>query len=329
MQSLLENINHLKKDDRCHQTIKFLYDYCFRIAIKSVTRKYGSDRHIFTCGDLTLDSIATDALTPLFIRSSDKDPIGLRRSLHLWENPIENENHADFFLHKVVWNRINQHITKILKENDPFFKKIHSSLRYYIDKNELNKISYFATIFVTDKNVKEINGNVISSEAFESLPEHLFLSKYEDILTNLLSYLEIETDFFPAIPLNALVRKIKFINRIEFESSTALETSDYIVDKLEIEAIIDKAYSIVCENLDRPNKKNSKLSPKIIHAFKSSLKNISNDMKDGGTSRGLYEYFSDHIDNPSKKEFYEKYHPQLNYLVSILKKCISDEIIEK
>lgn len=329
MSSLLKNIDSLRQNDRCHQTIKYLYEYCFRIALKSITKKYGSERHIFSSSELTFESLATDALAPLFTRSSDDEPIGLLRSLLLWESPVETDENADFFLHKVVWNRIAQHITRMLKETDPLFKKIHSSLKYYIDKNEFNKLTYFGTVYITEKNITTITSNVIHGETFENLPDYLFFYKYEEMLSNLITHLEVETDFFPAIPLNALVRKLKFINRSDFESSTCTSSYDYIQDKLEIETIIENAYLKTCENLDRPNKKNSKLDKNVIIAFKSVLKDVTHDMKNGGMSRGLFEYFSFYMKDLTKEEFYANYHPQLNYLISLFKKSIADQITEK
>ena len=55
----------------------------------------------------------------------------------------------------------------------------------------------------------------ISRQEFEEIPAHLFSDK-KKLIPNLLDFLETETKFVPAIPLNDLVYKLKQINLSEY-----------------------------------------------------------------------------------------------------------------
>jgi hypothetical protein len=89
--------------------------------LKTITKKYSAGNHIFINNETTIENIAADAIAPLFSCNGTDNIIGIKKSLEQWEKPIENEAGADFFIHKVVWSRIAQHITKLLKETDPVF----------------------------------------------------------------------------------------------------------------------------------------------------------------------------------------------------------------
>jgi len=83
--------------------------------------------------------IAIDAVTPLFLKNNRTGLLGLQTSLLNWNTTLETEEQAQFFLHKVVWNRIEQHLSGLLKEADPVFARILKTLYYHINENEIGR----------------------------------------------------------------------------------------------------------------------------------------------------------------------------------------------
>ena len=326
MPSIFEYITLLKQNDTSNRTIGYIYNKCLRIAITTVAKKYPDTCRKLYNIDSTFEGIASDAIIPLFTSNNPGEPIGLLKSLQLWEKPIEKDEDADFFIHKVVWNRVAQHITRMLKESDPFFKKIHSSLKHYIDKNNYNKLSYFGIVFITETHNKAIVGQVISNEETENLPDTLFYCKYDKILENVFMFIEKETDYFSAIPLNALIRRLKSIKWNEHMDLNGVTAQPHFEDKMDINSIVASSLKHIYKNLDQSYSKGLRIDEKLLNAYKSTLKDIAEDLKNGGISRGLYEYLNFYMNDLSKDEFYKGYHSQLNYLIMQLKKTIAERI---
>ena len=41
-----------------------------------------------------------------------------------WNDSIDSEGSANYFLSRIIWRRVDQTVTKLYKENDPVFDKI-------------------------------------------------------------------------------------------------------------------------------------------------------------------------------------------------------------
>lgn len=136
-------------------------------------------------------------------------------------------------MNKVVANRVDQHISHLLKEQDPFFAKIFDSVNYLIRKGGYKKISCFGRRCIVHQECAEINSKVIDQESFENLPFTLFLN-IKTLLPDILKYLEMETDFFPAIPINALVTRIRSLNASDFLVIDTINDSSSNIDADEI-----------------------------------------------------------------------------------------------
>jgi len=263
MPGTLDYINLLKQNDVSHRTIGYLYNRCLRIAITTLAKRYSVTNHTFLNVDTSIESIASDALISLFICSKPGEPINLLKSITNWEKPLENEEDAEFLVHKIVWKRIAQHVTVLLKEADPFFKKIHSSLKHYIEKNDYNRITYFGIIYITEAQNKKIVGKVISSDEMEKLPDELFYCKHEEIFSNAFRYIENNTDFFPAVPLNALIRKLKYIKWNEHIVPVELSSLPYFEEKMDINTIVANSLNQIYRNLDESYSKSIKIDRKL------------------------------------------------------------------
>jgi hypothetical protein len=322
----LECIESLRQNNTSHLLITSLYNTCYKIAMATLAQRYSRQSCIFLNSDNSYESVASDAITPLFISNKPNEPIGIQRSVLQWDGSITNEAQADFFIHKIVWNRVAQHITKLLKETDPFFKKIHSSLKRFIDKNNYNRIPYLGIMFITESHNKKILNRIISNEEIENLPCNLFFGKYDDVFKKLFNYIENDTDYFPAIPLNALIRKLKSLNRKEYFNPLLNIPTPSFEEGFDIDCIIEDSLTQVYDTIEKFYSKSSKIDENISKAYKSALRDMAEDMKCGKTNKSLFDYLRFYMSSLTNNEFYNTYHSQLNYLKIQLKKAVTDKI---
>jgi|GEM_PF-2770661 hypothetical protein len=326
MPTVLESLDLIKKNLITPQTISFLYGNCYKIAYAAVSKKYGQTSHSFFTGDTAIENIATDAIAPLFLSAKPNEPISLYKSLIQWSTPINTEAEAEFFLIKIVTNRVAQHITKLLKDTDPVFKKIHGSLKHFADKNGYNRIYFLGVLYITLPADKEIFGPLIPSEILESLPINLFSAKLDKVLENLFHYIDKETDYFPAIPINAIVRKIKLLIGNEFLSPWVEATYPNYEEQIDIEKLIDRCLSKVYKGINELYSYKVRLNDEMLDAYRSVLRDISIDLQNGGINRGIFDYFNNYFADITKDQFYERHYSHLNYLILQLKKGIADQI---
>ena len=326
MSTTLEHLQALSANDTSQKEISFFYKKCLKIAVITISKRYYNERMVYSGTGLTYENIAADALAPLFVKSKSEEPIGLIKSYNQWEKPIIEESHAEFFVHKVVWNRVAQFMTRVLKESDPFFEKIHSSLKYFAQKNDYNKIVYFGITFITEPGIEIISGKVIDSVQFESFPNSLFVKKFDMVLQEVMDYIKLETDCFPAIPLNMLVKKIKGIQNKSFVNSSTLSQAYHFEEEMDIDKIVEDSLQKVYSYLERAKLKNPNIDNEVEIALKSALKDISEDIKNDGVGWGLFDYLKVYLKDLEKDDFYKNFHSIMNYLNNQLKSHIAEQI---
>ena len=266
-----------------------------------------------------IDDIAMDAIVPLFvINGSNK--LGILKALENWKSGIKDDSDALFFLTRVVWKRVEQTVVKLIKTRDPIFGKIHKNLSTCISNNPFQKINYLGKTFIVREGVKEITGLIIPEKEFEKLPTYLFEKKQHKLCNGLLDYLEKETQYFPAIPMNELVKKIKtlyFASKIPENPDAAIDAVPAYIDdifQISINKIKDKLYNHYL--------KKGKLTEDECDTILKTFYTISQEMKNGGLNHSLYEYLLLHKPALTKNDFYDNYHGILNYLLGELKKNI-------
>lgn len=312
----------IRQNKVTHQVISVLYNSCYKISLKTITKKYSAGNHIFINNETTIENIAADAIAPLFSCSGTDNIIGIKKSLEQWEKQIDNEAGADFFIHKIVWSRVAQHITKLLKETDPVFRKIHASLKHFIDKNGYNRIHYFGVVYITKPDCRTIVGCVVPNEEIENLHADYFKGKYDYVLESIFRYIENDTGYFPAVPLNALVRKIKLINNNDFFDPASTYTLPHYGESMDIDKILESSLNKIFMKMGEYYSKSQKIEDIVLEKYKLVLKDTAEDIKNGINSRGLYDYLKFHMPKLTRDDFYAKHHSQLNYLVSLFKKYI-------
>lgn len=300
------------------KVVNELVEKCYKIAfhymsinIRKIFKKIANE------GD-TIEELSIEAITPLFL-ITENEQLQICNTYCKWKNNISSEQDALYFLNKIISKRVNQHITHILKKSDPFFAKIYDSLNYFIKKDGLKKQNYFGTIYIVDK---KISGKVINNQAFEELPATLFVSR-DNLVHNIMNFMEDETEYFPAIPMNALVKRIKHLS---FEGNARTESIPGHLLKYELKEMVDAGLKDAFNKLEYSYSRNNKLNSNEIRSFEMTLNDMAMDLKDGGLKPGLYEYLKLNMPELNSEQFHQKYQNILEYLLKVLKKKVAAEL---
>lgn len=265
--------------------------------------------------------IAIDAITPLFTKEGN-NVLPIINAYNNWHPVIETEEELKFFINKVVSTRVEQHITKSLKETDPLFDTIFNSINYLVRRSGNGKTKYIGNIYLTESGTKKIDGKAIDREAFCSIPGSHF-SDDRNLLQNLFFYLKTETEYSAAIPLIALVLKFK-----ELKSSgyNFVEKVEVPVKTYKLEEFVNRGLIAAKDKLDLAYVRKKKLSKDEGQKLFDALKNMSNDLKNGGVITGLYEYLKLQFNDLSAEEYKRKYHNIIEYLFKVMRVAIANEL---
>jgi hypothetical protein len=318
-------LNILKSGNELDKYLKELIGSCSKTASFLLNKKNVSGLDVGIANYHGLQNLCADVIAELFIKDTSAE-FPIRKALMGWDKEITDEASAYYFLSKLIGNRIEQEIAKKLKEADPFFGKILRSINHLVETNRVNKTAWFSVAYLIENDCDTITQKPLEPEFIESLPANLFIGSNEKIITNLFTYIKAETDFFPAIPLNALIRKIKFVNGLFLQQRNSGIQEEFFEEELNVERVVSLSLTVVYERLDKFYLNKGKLNPDETAVFKNVLIEISTDLKDGGISRGLFEYLHPHMLQLTKEEFYKKYHQTLDYLLRLLKKEIAERL---
>ena len=317
---------NLQKDKLNRSELNQLIQYCLNIATSYIIFKYFSSGESKFNFDISVQDLAVDSIAPLFIINGT-GKIGLVNSINNWHSDINDRHEAAFFLNKIVWNRVEQTIIKVIKQKDPIFAKIHKNLSTCVLNYNFKKINYFGTLYIVNNKIERICGKVISNEEFEKLPAHLFLKKQFELCNGILIYLINNTVFFPAIPMNQLVKRLKALH---FSGNLG---NDIVNNEFEHNFDIENAFVFALEKINNKIQsfyiKHNKLNEADGTAIYKSFTVISEEMKNGGINSSLYEYLNEQMHELNKKDFYKKYHGIMNYLLNDLKRNLIKFVEEK
>ncbi len=325
LHSLLRNfLSSLISENEFNELIKNSLKICTAILSKRYYNYYPN----FFNGDFSISDFAIDSISPLFIKDKSGE-LPIRRALQNWDKEITDEVAAYFFLSQIIGSRIEQEISKKLKEADPFFGKILRSINHLVETNKIKKVSWFGVVYLVEVEQTGITQKPLEAEFIENLPASMFVCTNEKIVNNIFHHIKTETDYFPAIPLNALIRKIKQVNGSFLQQNSPESKQENFEEALNVERVINESLNTVNERLEKFYLGKDKLNENETVILKKVLIDLSNDLKDGGISRGLYEYLSPHMIDLSMEDFYKRYHQTLDYLLRLLKKEIATRLVEK
>ena len=304
--------------------VNALIETCVRIAITHLRLIYSRIQKLLVSDSLSLEDLAIDSIARLFTISQENKKTPIQTAFLDWQPKITNEDEAIYFINKIVSNRVDQHINKLLRNSDPFFAKILTTVEHYIKKNNCKKINHFGRICVINKNIFEITDTVISYDEFSVLPANLFLDN-KDIFSKLFNYINKETEHFPAIPLNALVYKLKYLNAQTFAVS---EITASPLPQIEISDIICAGLNFTLEKLETGYIAKGKICVEEGGLLKNALTDIAEDLKNGGVTPGLYKYLQSHSKELTKEKYRHKYHNILEYLLKLMKSKVREMLQE-
>ena len=321
--NLAEILNEVQFSNISRKNINFLISKSYRISNSFLQAKFKNNLKSLQNDILTIDDIAMTAIIPLFLKNEDGE-MGIKSSISKWNDKLETESDCEFFLSRIIWRRVDQAVTKILKERDPFFEKILKTLNVCINTTELKKIRFFGTVLILENQFSKITKPVIDEDRFNLIPEKSFTFKQAELFLNIFDYLKTNTDFSPAIPLNLLVKRIKnsFLNEIYFQTGYSFNN----IEEISLQEIVNNGLTDIKKKLDINYVSKNKIGQEDADFIYGAFNNISKDMLNGGMNDSLFSYLKDYNQSLTREIFYVKYHHIMNYLLTQFKNNISKNV---
>ena len=321
--NLAEILNEVQFSNISRKNINFLISKSYRISNSFLQAKFKNNLKSLQNDILTIDDIAMTAIIPLFLKNEDGE-MGIKSSISKWNDKLETESDCEFFLSRIIWRRVDQAVTKILKERDPFFEKILKTLNVCINTTELKKIRFFGTVLILENQFSKITKPVIDEDRFNLIPEKSFTFKQAELFLNIFDYLKTNTDFSPAIPLNLLVKRIKnsFLNEIYFQTGYSFNN----IEEISLQEIVNNGLTDIKKKLDINYVSKNKIGQEDADFIYGAFNNISKDMLNGGMHDSLFSYLKDYNQSLTREIFYAKYHHIMNYLLTQFKNNISKNV---
>ncbi len=320
-EKILQYIEEIKSGEIERANLKQFIEICLEIAVTYLNSKYYKYINSFLQIGLTFKDISIDAVTPLFISNSAKNLTGFQKTLSQWRKEIDSESNASFFVHKLIWKRVDQTVISLFSEIDPVSSKLLKNVIYNAKNNGYKKAKYFSQICLVEDCINIIDKPIISKEDFSKIPLSYFKGSLNIVIDKLFDYVKSFPQYFPAIPVNLFVAKLKLLyyeNTIE--PNLYEEQFEIIIgiDNL-INSSIQKTFSKIRVDYVLKNK----LSEQEENNFQLAMMDIVRDLKDGGICCGIEEYLKPYFSNIPVKDLRERYHNIFDYLIRMLKKDIA------
>lgn len=317
--SVLTLLTKVFEGSASHNETNLLIEHFCATAVPFVKYRYKGLTEKLLSADLSVKELAVDCVAGLFGRDESDSFSGLKEIFANWQPKIEDESSAQFFVMRLVGKSVDQHISGILRDSDPFFSKILDALYYSSRKNGWVKIRLLGTSYIAPE--KQINklGALADLEYLNQLPDKLFLD-LENALTNLFGALE-ENGYLPAIPLNALARRIKEA----LVRSASHGESAAPANNMDVNAIVEEALRAALNKLTNSYTNKNKINEYEESAFRLALETVATDMKNGGLETGVHKYFMEQMEFLTIEEFNKKYRNIFEYLF----KFFREEVISR
>jgi hypothetical protein len=283
--------------------------------------RYKNLSKILMSEDVTLQELAIDAIAPLFERDDEGSFIKIIKAFNNWFPIIETEEQAVFFLNRLVAKSTEKYVSELLRQSDPFFSKILDSVTYLIESQNYKKKQILGVSYIVENENIIKMGALPDSKFINELPIELF-NENKSVISEIFEYIKTNTDKTSAIPLNALVMKIKQVR----SSDLILPESTNDNNFTEIESITKKAIEVTINKMDVSYLKKGKISPEEANSIKDAIESIVFDMRDGGINPGLHKYLMEKMPDLTSEEYENKYQNIFEYLFKVLKKEIAEQL---
>ncbi len=283
--------------------------------------RYKNLSKVLMAEDLTMQELAIDAIAPLFERDEAGIFIKLFRAFNGWNPKIETEEQATFFLNRLVAKSTEKYAAELLRQSDPFFSKILDSVNYLIEKNNYLKKQIIGTTYIIEnENLVKI-GALPDRKFINELPIELF-NDNKNAVSKIFDYIKTNTDKTPAIPLNALVMKIKQVRATNFILTDSAPNGN----ESEIDSIVNKALDITFTKMQETYVNKGKLEENEAKSIEIAIESIVSDLRDGGINPGLHKYFLEQFTELNFDDYESRYQNIFEYLFKVLKKEIADQL---
>lgn len=318
---VLDILTSICENKTSRSEVNHLIELTHSYAHSYLKYRYKNLSRVLLAEDVTLQELAIDAIAPLFERDDAGSFIRIIKAFNDWNPKIEIEEQAVFFLNRLVAKSTEKYVAELLRQSDPFFSKILDSITYFTEKHSYKKKLMIGTTYIVeDENFKKI-GSLPDSKFIYELPIELF-SNNNMIIPELFNYLKNKTDKAAAIPLNALVIKLKQMKSSFFNLSDNTSNGN----EAEIDSIVNKALDITFTKMQETYVNKGKLEENEAKGIKKAIESIVNDMRDGGINPGLHKYLMEQLPDLTFEEYEGRYQNIFEYLFKILKKEIADQL---
>lgn len=321
--SVLKILHSIRDNKISHHELNHFIEIAQNYAYTYLKYRYKNLHKTLAAEDVTLDELAIDSIAQLFERNHEGNFTKLITAFNNWQPPIETEEKALFFLNRIVAKSVEKYVAELLRQSDPFFSKILDSVNYMIEKQNYRKKQIMGTTFIIEDDFIIKIGCLPDNKFIHELPSDL-LQEMNSVIPKLFHHIKDNTDYEAAIPLNALVMRIKKMKASNFNFSNKVEFEN----QMTIDSVINKALNFTVERLHESYSEKGKLSDQETCGIEKAIRSITIDIKDGGINPGLHKYFLEQFPSLTFDDYEIKYQNIFEYLYKFLKKEIADQLKE-
>ena len=145
----------------------------------------------------------------------------------------------------------------------------------------------------------------------------------QNAISKIFDYIKSSSDKTPAIPLNALVMKIKQVRAANFVFIESVS----IGNESEIDTIVNRALDAAFTKMQDSYINKGKLEINEAERIKRAIELIVYDLRDGGINSGLHKYFLEQFPELTFNDYEDRYQNIFEYLFKVLKKKIAEQLI--
>lgn len=319
--SILEILKSICENKYDRSEINQLIELTQRFAFSYIKYRYQNINRFLMAEDFTLEELSIDAIAPLFERDNTGLFIKIIKAFNCWEPLIETEEQATFFINRLVSKSTEKYVSELLRDSDPFFSKILDSINYLIEKDNYHKKILIGITYIVEKEDFIKIGSLPDNNFIKELPFELFVDN-KKIISKIFDFIKSKTVLTPAIPLNALVMKIKQVRISDF----IFKESEYSINESELDSIVSKALEVTFNKMQDSYLIKGKLSEIEVFKIKKAIENIMYDLRDGGINSGLHNYFLEQFTELNINDYKYNYQNIFEYLYKVLKKEVVKQL---
>jgi hypothetical protein len=319
--SVLTIFKSISENKSSRSEINQLIELSQSYAYSYLKYRYKNLSKILMSEDVTLQELAIDTIAPLFERSDEGLFLKIAKAFNEWTPKIETEDQALFFLNGLVAKSTEKYVSELLRQSDPFFSKILDSVNYLIVKNNYLKKQLVGTTYIVEKENLIKIGMLPDSKFINELPIELFTDN-KNAVSKIFEFIKSSSDKTPAIPLNALVMKIKQVKASNFVFMHSTSNGN----ESEIDSIVNKALDVTYSKMQETYVNKGKLEKYEAAGIKKAIESIMYDMRDGGINPGLHKYFLEQFSKLTFEDYERRYQNIFEYLFKVLKKEIAEQL---